>query len=101
MSSRAAFRFSQWFYNQRNVLVIEIITDDGISGWGECYGPADVIQAAVEKFYAPRIIGREALSTDALWHYMWRASLDFARAGVMTAAMSGIDMALWDLKAKR
>ena len=94
------FGFSQWFYNQRNVLVIEIITDNGISGWGECYGPADVIQAAVEKFYAPRIIGHEALSTDALWHYMWRASLDFARAGVMTAAMSGIDMALWDLKGK-
>ncbi|WP_448248452.1 mandelate racemase/muconate lactonizing enzyme family protein [Thalassotalea agariperforans] len=92
------FGFSQWSYDQRNVLVIEIITDTGVSGWGECYGPADVIQGAVEKFYAPRILGEPALSTDAIWHKMWRSSLDFARGGVMMAAMSGIDMALWDLK---
>lgn len=94
------FGFSQWFYKQRNVLVIEVITDEGVSGWGECYGPADVIQAAVEKFYAPKILGMPALSTDAIWHFMWRASLDFARSGVMMAGMSGIDMALWDLKGK-
>ncbi|MER2490794.1 mandelate racemase/muconate lactonizing enzyme family protein [Catenovulum sediminis] len=94
------FGFSQWFYDQRNVLLIEVITDTGLSGWGECYGPADVIQAAAEKFYAPRILGMESLSTDAIWHHMWRSSLDFARSGIMMSAMSGIDMALWDLKGK-
>ncbi|ARD46023.1 mandelate racemase/muconate lactonizing enzyme family protein [Colwellia sp. PAMC 21821] len=94
------FGFSQWFYNQRNVLLIEVIADDGTSGWGECYGPADVIQAAVEKFYAPRLMGMDAQSTEAIWHHMWRSSLDFARSGIMMAAMSGIDMALWDLKGK-
>jgi D-galactarolactone cycloisomerase len=35
-----------------------------------------------------------------LWHRMWQSSLDFARRGVMMAAISGIDMALWDLKGK-
>ncbi|MGJ8679473.1 mandelate racemase/muconate lactonizing enzyme family protein [Paraglaciecola sp.] len=94
------FGFSQWSYDQRNVLAIEVIADNGVSGWGECYGPADVIQAAVEKFYAPRIIGLDALSTDMIWHHMWRSSLDFARSGVMMSGMSGIDMALWDLKGK-
>lgn len=94
------FGFSQWFYDQRNVLIIEVISDTGISGWGECYGPADVIQAAAEKFYAPKLLGMDALSTDAIWHHMWRSSLDFARSGVMMSAMSGIDMALWDLKGK-
>ncbi|GGA75984.1 D-galactarolactone cycloisomerase [Neiella marina] len=94
------FGFSQWFYDQRNVLLVEIITTDGVRGWGECYGPADVIQGAVEKFYAPRILGMDVLSTDQIWHHMWRASLDFTRSGVMMAAMSGIDMALWDLKGK-
>ncbi|WP_077341833.1 mandelate racemase/muconate lactonizing enzyme family protein [Pseudocolwellia agarivorans] len=92
------FGFSQWSYAQRNVLVIEIITDTGVSGWGECYGPADVTQAAVEKFFAPRIIGMPALSTDVIWQHMWRSALDFARGGIMMGAMSGIDMALWDLK---
>jgi D-galactarolactone cycloisomerase len=92
------FGFSQWFYGQRNVLVVEIVTNTGVSGWGECYGPAEVIQAAVDKFYAPRVIGMDALATDSIWHHMWRSSLDFAQAGTMMAAMSGIDMALWDLK---
>lgn len=94
------FGFSQWSYNQRNVLLIEVIADDGTSGWGECYGPADVTQAAVEKFYAPRLMGMDAQSTEAIWHHMWRSSLDFARSGIMMGAMSGIDMALWDLKGK-
>lgn len=94
------FGFSQWDYDQRNVLVIEVVTDSGLSGWGECYGPADVIQAAVEKFYAPKILGMNVLSTDAIWHYMWRLSLDFSRSGIMMAGMSGIDMALWDAKGK-
>jgi len=94
------FGFSQWSYDQRNVLVIEVITDTGISGWGECYGPADVTQSAVSSFYAPRIIGLDALATDAVWQHMWRSSLDFARGGIMMGAMSGIDMALWDLKGK-
>ncbi|EWH09571.1 galactonate dehydratase [Catenovulum agarivorans DS-2] len=94
------FGFSQWFYDQRNVLLIEVVTECGVTGWGECYGPADVIQGAVEKFYAPRILKMHALSTDAIWQHMWRSSLDFARSGVMMSAMSGIDMALWDLKGK-
>lgn len=94
------FGFSQWFYGQRNVLLVEITTDTGVTGWGECYGPAEVIQTAVDRFYAPKIIGMNPTSTDQIWHFMWRASLDFARGGVLMAAMSGIDMALWDLKGK-
>lgn len=95
-----AFSFSQWTYDQRNVLVVELVTDTGISGWGECYGPAEVLQAAVASFYADKILGEDALATEVIWHKMWKRSFDFARAGVLTAAMSGIDMALWDLKGK-
>jgi len=40
------------------------------------------------------------LTTDVIWQHMWRSSLDFARGGIMMGAMSGIDMALWDLKGK-
>ncbi len=94
------FGFSQWFYDQRNVLLVEVVAENGVTGWGECYGPASVIEAAIEKFYAPKILGMNILSTETIWHHMWRASLDFARSGVMMAGMSGIDMALWDAKGK-
>ena len=94
------FGFSQWFYDTRNTLWVEIVADDGTTGWGECYGPAEVYQAAINSFYAPRLLGFDPLATDRLWHNMWQWSLDFARGGVMMGAMSGIDMALWDLKGK-
>lgn len=94
------FGFSQWSYRTRQAMLIEVVGDDGTSGWGECYGPAAVCQAAVAEFYAPLLLGRNPLETDILWHHLWQSSLDFARGGVMTAAMSGLDMALWDLKGR-
>ncbi len=96
----APFGFSQWFYSTRNTLWVEIVAEDGTSGWGECYGPSEVYQSAINSFYGPRILGENALATDVVWHRMWRASLDFARGGIMMGAMSGIDMALWDLRGK-
>ena len=94
------FGFSQWFYDTRNTLWVEIITDGGVTGWGECYGPSEVYQAAINSVYGPLLLERDPLQTDVLWHAMWQASLDFARGGVMMGAVSGIDVALWDLKGK-
>jgi D-galactarolactone cycloisomerase len=94
------FGFSQWYYSARNTLWVEIITDDGMAGWGECYGPAEVHQAAVTSFYGPQLLGKDPRAIDRLWHGMWQSSLDFARGGVMMGAMSGIDIALWDMKGK-
>ena len=94
------FGFSQWSYDQRNVVLVEIVAESGITGWGECYGPAELIQVTIEKFYAPRILGMDILNNGQIWYHMWRSSLDFARSGVMMAGMSGIDMALWDAKGK-
>lgn len=94
------FGFSQWYYGTRNTLWVEVVADDGTRGWGECYGPSEVFQTAIQSFYGPRLLGQDALATDVLWHLMWRSSLDFARRGVMMGAMSGIDMALWDLRGK-
>jgi len=94
------FGFSQWQYDTRNALLVEIIDDSGVCGWGECYGPAEVTQSAIDSFYAPLLIAWNPLRNEAAWQHCWRASLDFARKGVMMGAMSGLDMALLDLKGK-
>ncbi len=80
--------------------MIEIIDDSGAVGWGECYGPPEVTQTAVDSFYAPLLIGWDPLRNEAAWQHCWQASLDFARKGVMMGAISGLDMALLDLKGK-
>jgi len=95
-----AFGFSQWRYDSRSALLVEVVDDSGASGWGECYGPAEVTQSAVSSFYAPLLKGWDPLRNEAVWQHCWRASLDFARKGIMMGAMSGLDMALLDLKGK-
>ena len=92
--------FSQWYYTKRKALLIEIVDSSGAIGWGECYGPAGVTQSAVETFYAPLLIGKNALENESLWNSLWHASHDFSMKGVMMGAISGLDMALLDLKGK-
>jgi D-galactarolactone cycloisomerase len=96
---RRSFHFSQWGYDRRTVCLVRVTTDDGRHGWGEGYGPADVVRAGVE-FFAPHVIGGDPLLTGALWQRLHARGLDFARRGVLLAALSAIDVALWDLKGK-
>ncbi len=94
------FGFSQWHYDTRNALLVEVVDDSGAIGWGECYGPAEVTQCAINSFYAPLLIGWDPLQNEAAWQHCWRAALDFSRTGVMMGAISGLDMAMLDLKGK-
>ncbi|MBB6429156.1 mandelate racemase/muconate lactonizing enzyme family protein [Algisphaera agarilytica] len=94
------FGFSQWNYKTRHGLLVEIVDDSGTIGWGECYGPAAVTQSAISTFYADKLIGMDPLRNEAAWQHCWRSSLDFARKGIMMGAISGLDMAMLDLKGK-
>jgi len=95
-----SFGFSQWHYDTRNALLVEVVDHSGASGWGESYGPATVTQCAIDTVYAPLVLGWDPLKNEAAWQHCWRASLDFAMKGPMMGAMSGLDMALLDLKGK-
>lgn len=94
------FGFSQWQYSRKSNALVKIVTDDGIVGWGECYGPAGAAAEAVNGFYRERLIGLEPRAHERVWAHLWQRSLDYARKGPFMAAISGIDIALWDIKAK-
>ncbi len=93
------FAFSQWAYDRRTICLVKVVADDGTYGWGEGYGPAKVIQAGIEML-KPLVLGRDPLATSAIWQTLYLRTLDFARSGVLMAAISAIDVALWDLKGK-
>jgi D-galactarolactone cycloisomerase len=95
-----AIGFSQWYYNAKNNLVIKVTCEDGTIGWGECYGPNLAIGAAIEHHFKPLLIGRNPLQNEQLWNLMWKAYHDFNRHGIFTAAISGLDIAFWDIKGK-
>ncbi len=94
-----AFSFSQWTYSERRICIVKVTADDGTVGWGEGYGPADVIAAGI-RHLTPLLIGRDPLQTDVRWFEMYRKTLDYARRGVLTASISAIDIALWDIRGK-
>ena len=84
----------------REALLVRLVADDGTEGWGECAGPPAVLAPAVSAFFGPHLLGQDPLATDPLWDRLWQAALPYGRRGVLIGALSGIDMALWDLKGK-
>ncbi|MBC8103199.1 MAG: mandelate racemase/muconate lactonizing enzyme family protein [Cytophagales bacterium] len=95
-----ALGWSQGRVDSCETLLVQVVADDGSEGWGECAGVGAVNQAAVHEFFAPLLIGRDPARVDALWHTLWQASQPWGRRGVLPAALSGLDIALWDLRGK-
>jgi len=93
------FYFSQFEFRSRQICMVKVIAADGSYGWGEGYGPATVVKAGVE-FLAPLVLGEDPLQVEAIWSKMHLRALDYARRGVLVAAISAIDIALWDLRGK-
>lgn len=93
------FAFSQWVCDRRAACLVRITAANGAFGWGEGYGPALVVKAGIE-WLASFALGRDALAVGAIWQALYLRSLDYARSGVLTAALSAIDIALWDLRGK-
>lgn len=98
LAGRLAFAYSQAWYRTRSALLVELIADDGRSGWGEAYGPPGPSRAIVDELYAPRLVGRDPLETTVIWEELYALLRDWGRTGFAVAALSAVDIALWDLK---
>ena len=88
---------------QAEVLLVRIVTDDGLVGWGEAHSPPipRVAQALITDLFAPQLIGRDPLAIDAIWDALYASMrLRGYGTGVMLEAIAGIDIALWDLAGK-
>jgi D-galactarolactone cycloisomerase len=85
-----------------DVLFVRLDTDEGITGWGEAFGHAatPVTIAALKQIVAPLVIGRDPTDIAALMTELWRATKGMSRNGPVAFALSGLDIALWDLKGK-
>ncbi len=91
---------AQWWLSERTALLVKVTAEDGTAGWGEASGCAEVNAAVVREFLGPRLVGQDPLLTGVLWEDLYNRSRDFGRSGAFVAALSAIDMALWDLKGR-
>src|SRR4030081_1558700 len=89
-------------------LVVRVHTDAGIVGVGEVDSAPEVVKAVIEAPASHAIatglrhvlIGKDPLDVEGLWQTMYRAAIYYGRRGVALHAISGIDIALWDIKGK-
>lgn len=86
-----------WLYSTRASCIVEISTDAGITGWGECYGPAAVNKAVIETQYRSRVVGRDPFDVEVVWEDLYNRIKDYGATGFAITALSGIDIALWDV----
>jgi D-galactarolactone cycloisomerase len=98
------FAFSQGWVRQRSATLLEIVTDDGLVGWGEAFAqglePPEIAATVIEHALRPLVVGCDPLDTEVLWHRMYHMTRDYGRKGSVIAAISAVDIALWDVVGK-
>src|SRR5512147_405412 len=90
------FAYSQAWYRKRGAMLVEITTGDGITGWGEAFGPPE-LTAPVVAWLAPLVIGQDAMAREAIWQALYNRLRDHGQRGLVVEAISAIDIALWDI----
>lgn len=92
-------------------VIVRVRDADGMEGVGEAWWgipdparpgrSASPIVAVIDDLLAPKIIGRDADAIERLWYELWDWGYRYADQGIFQMGMSGLDLALWDLKGKR
>lgn len=92
----------------QDALIVKIHTDAGITGIGEVDSAPLAAKYVIEGPYSHTVtsglkhllIGEDPFQTEYLWHKLYRGNIYAGRRGIGIHAMSGIDLALWDIKGK-
>ncbi len=95
--------YSQAWITARTAHIVQVETDDGIVGLGEAFGGGGVAfanAAIVQHVLAPLLVGQDPLDVERLWHTMYNATRDHGQKGMPLQAISGVDVALWDVVGK-
>jgi len=89
----STFTFHGW-------LLVEIVTDNGLVGIGNAALSPLVTKQVIDLYLKPLLIGADPWDTEFLWQHMYRKTMAFGRKGTAMAAISAVDIALWDLLGK-
>lgn len=93
------FESASMRFDRRRHCIVEIVCEDGTVGWGECLGPATP-NAAVVEAYSGALVGRDPIETERIWIELYNLLRDQGQRGLTMTALSGIDIALWDIRGK-
>ncbi|PPC75550.1 L-rhamnonate dehydratase [Pokkaliibacter plantistimulans] len=91
--SMGTFRFHGW-------TVVEVETDEGVVGIGNVALAPRIAKAIIDQYLTPLVLNQDPFDYEYLWQRMYRSTLAWGRKGVAMAAISAIDIALWDIMGK-
>src|SRR6202167_5218313 len=92
-ASMQTFTFHGW-------VIVEIFTDDGHVGIGNAALAPPITKQVIDLYLKPLLIGADPWNIEFLWHNMCPKTMAFGRKGIGMAAISAVDIALWDLLGK-
>ncbi|HEX5416360.1 MAG TPA: mandelate racemase/muconate lactonizing enzyme family protein, partial [Chloroflexota bacterium] len=88
------------FVGSRNQCIVKVETDEGLFGWGESgLSARELAVAAAIRHFREYLVGKNPLNIGAIWQELYRSNY-FEGGRVLTAAISAIDIALYDLAGK-
>ena len=98
----AAVGFIGTGWSQMNTLLLRIVTDQGLEGWGEGFGHATcaATRAVLDQQLGPMLLGQDFRDIAGLYRRMGMALHVYGRNGPGVYALSAMDVALWDIAGK-
>ena len=90
-------------WNKLSILMVKVDTEDGLTGWGEAfsYNCRTAVKAVIENMIAPVVVGLNSSDIAGISWTMQQKLHLFGRYGITIFGLSGLDIALWDIAAKR
>ena len=99
-----ACAYGHGLITERSSVIVKIITDEGIVGWGEsmCHGtqPPEPAKAVIDSWLRPVLTGRDPFDVEVIWEELYNLTRQVGQGGIAVNAMSGVDIALWDIIGK-
>ncbi|HHS82402.1 MAG TPA: hypothetical protein ENJ68_02680, partial [Devosia sp.] len=85
----------------RRTVLVRVQTADGVVGWGECIAmwpeACKAVATIISEGLAPLVEGQDATDTAGIWNRMRQHVWWYGEGGIASMALSGVDMALWDI----
>jgi len=93
---------ARWSWLNFNQIIVVVQTDEGITGYGEAfgYGVPQATASVINQVLNPMLVGSDPTQIAALSDRMFRQTHLYGRYGITTFAISGVDIALWDILGK-
>jgi D-galactarolactone cycloisomerase len=94
------FANAQKWIDAREYCLVRLTADDGTVGWGECWGPIAGNRGLIEEYVAPRLRGQDPRDVERIHDELVFDLRSSFHSYVPASVVSGVDIALWDLRGR-